>query len=202
MWHREHEEDRNRDGVQRRQPVLLAEYASVSNEIHRRSDAQQPLIALTITALATITGIVVGKSSARGLILLLPLVSSTCGLLWLDHALTIRKKGRYIGEVVRPLIVDVLPDSENLLQNEALTRAEERNVPALALAVTPIVFFAVASLAAVGVGLDVLVGHHRPSFGDDVMRDLAWAGWGIGLLLTLGYSAGCFLYVRDAARSA
>ena len=78
MWHREHEEDRNRDGVQRRQPVLLAEYASVSNEIHRRSDAQQPLIALTITALATITGIVVGKSSARGLILLLPLVSSTC----------------------------------------------------------------------------------------------------------------------------
>ncbi len=183
-----------------RRVVLLAEYAAVNQEIGRRSDAQQPLLALSITALAAIASVVVSRSSARPAVLLIPLVTATCGLLWLDHAKTIRTKGKYIGGQLRSAIVAELPDPDCLLQNEDLTRREELNLTARILANTSMLFFAASSLAATGVGLDLLIGSHPIAFADRWLRALAWTGWTVGLLLTLFYALGVLSYVREPFR--
>jgi hypothetical protein len=67
------------------QDVRLAEYAALRAEIAQRSSFQQALIALNLTALATIAGLVVSNHAAKGLLLFVPVISSTFGLLWLDH---------------------------------------------------------------------------------------------------------------------
>jgi hypothetical protein len=79
------------------QEVRLAEYAALRAEIAQRLSSQQALVALNLTAVATIVGFVLVKHSSKSLLLLVPVVSSVLGLLWLDHDRNIRLMALYIG---------------------------------------------------------------------------------------------------------
>jgi hypothetical protein len=74
----------------------LAEYTALRAEIQRRSTTQQALVALNLAASATIAGAVVASRLDDEFLLVLPLVSSVLGLLWLDHARNIELIGSYI----------------------------------------------------------------------------------------------------------
>jgi hypothetical protein len=79
------------------QEVRLAEYAALRAELAQRLSSQQALVALNLTAVATIVGFVLVKHSSKSLLLLVPVVSSVLGLLWLDHNRTVRQIATYIG---------------------------------------------------------------------------------------------------------
>jgi hypothetical protein len=79
------------------QGVRLAEYVALRAEITQRLSSQQALVALNLTAVATIVGFVLVKHSSKSLLLLVPVVSSVLGLLWLDHDRNIRLMALYIG---------------------------------------------------------------------------------------------------------
>lgn len=74
----------------------LAEFAALRAEIAQRSSTQQALIALNLTAVATVLGFALTKQSSRGLLLLVPVISPSLGLLWLDHHRNIRLIAEYI----------------------------------------------------------------------------------------------------------
>ncbi len=65
-------------------------------EIARRSNAQQALIAATVTATGTIGGLVVTGKADSVLLVVLAVVSPIFGLLWLDHARNIGEIGDFI----------------------------------------------------------------------------------------------------------
>ena len=75
-----------------------AEFAAYRQEILHRSSQQYTLLALDLTALTTIAGFVLAKNADQLLLLLLPIVSSSIGLLWYDHARNIDSLGTYIRE--------------------------------------------------------------------------------------------------------
>jgi hypothetical protein len=80
------------------QDVRLAEYAALRSEIGQRSAFQQALNALNLTAISTIAGLVVANHAANGLLLFVPVISSTFGLLWLDHHRNIGLIATYVRE--------------------------------------------------------------------------------------------------------
>jgi hypothetical protein len=57
-------------------------------------------MALNVTATGTIVGFVLTQHSARSLFLLVPVISSTLGLLWLDHHPVIRLLATYVRDEV------------------------------------------------------------------------------------------------------
>lgn len=75
-----------------------AEFAAYREEILTRSGHQYTLLALDLTALTAIGGFVLSDKADRLLLLLLPIVSSSIGLLWYDHARNIDSLGDYIRE--------------------------------------------------------------------------------------------------------
>jgi hypothetical protein len=78
-----------------------AEFAAYREEILHRSNQQYTLLALDLTALTAIAGFVLSNNADRLLLLLLPIVSSSIGLLWYDHARNIDSLGTYIRENLR-----------------------------------------------------------------------------------------------------
>jgi hypothetical protein len=75
-----------------------AEFAAYRQEILHRSSQQYTLLALDLTALTAIAGFVLSDNADRLLLLLLPIISSSIGLLWYDHARNIDSLGTYIRE--------------------------------------------------------------------------------------------------------
>jgi hypothetical protein len=65
-------------------------------EIARRSNAQQALVAATVTATGTIGGLVVTEKADSVLLVVLAAVAPIFGLLWLDHARNIGVIGEFI----------------------------------------------------------------------------------------------------------
>jgi hypothetical protein len=65
-------------------------------EIARRSNAQQALVAATVTATGTIGGLVVTDKADSVLLVVLAAVAPIFGLLWLDHARNIGEIGEFI----------------------------------------------------------------------------------------------------------
>jgi hypothetical protein len=74
----------------------LAEYTALRAEIAQRSATQQALIALDLTAIASIVGFALTGRSSDSLLLIMPVVSSVLWLLWLDHHRNICLIGAYI----------------------------------------------------------------------------------------------------------
>jgi hypothetical protein len=99
-----------------------AEFAAYRQEILHRSSQQYTLLALDLTALTAIAGFVLSDNADRLLLLLLPIVSSSIGLLWYDHARNIDSLGTYIRESM-----PVFGGYE--LQIDELEVAELRRVP-------------------------------------------------------------------------
>jgi hypothetical protein len=78
--------------------MLLAEFAALRAEILQRTAQQQALIALDLTAIASLTGFVISGHAPNQLLLVAAIVSSVLGMLWLDHDRSIAGSGRYIQE--------------------------------------------------------------------------------------------------------
>ncbi len=75
--------------------VRLAEFRALRDEIAQRSTFQQAIVGLNLTALAAILGLAIGRSSPE-VVDLIPMVSSTLGLLWLDHHRNIQRIAAYV----------------------------------------------------------------------------------------------------------
>jgi hypothetical protein len=65
-------------------------------EIARRSNAQQALLAATVTATGTVGGLVVSGRADPVLLVVLAVVAPVFGLLWIDHAQNIGEIGKFI----------------------------------------------------------------------------------------------------------
>lgn len=147
-----------------------AEFAAYRQEILHRSSQQYTLLALDLTALTAIAGFVLSDNADRLLLLLLPIVSGSIGLLWYDHARNIDSLGGYILENMQ----DFAGYEQRI---DELEVAELRRVP-MTLALLVLL---------VGAPISGLVVTFR-----DVHGSL-WALWACGLLV----SASCtFFLVR------
>jgi hypothetical protein len=92
-----------------------AEYATLRDEIQRRSTIQQALVVLYLGALASLAAAATktGAPVANGavavdpprtfyLIALIPMLAFSLSLLWIDHHRCIRRLGDYIREEIEP----------------------------------------------------------------------------------------------------
>jgi hypothetical protein len=139
-----------------------AEFAAYRAEILHRSSQQYTLLALDLTALTAIGGFVLSDHANRLLLLLLPIVSSSIGLLWYDHARNIDSLGTYIRDQM-PL----LGGYEQKI--DELEVAELRRVP---MTLALLVLLVGTPLS----GLVVTLGHLHGSL---------WALWACGVLLSV-----------------
>ncbi len=73
-------------------------FSACREEILARSAHQHTLISINLTALAAVAGVVLSGHADHRLLLLLPLLSSSIGLLWYDHARNIDSLGDYVRE--------------------------------------------------------------------------------------------------------
>lgn len=84
--------------------VSVAEFNALRKEIGDRSSAQNTLVNLNLTAVAAVVGLVATHRAGDSLLLLTTVISSALGLLFADHARTIRNLGRYIKDDLRPAL--------------------------------------------------------------------------------------------------
>ena len=76
--------------------VRLAEFSALREEIQNRSGLQQALVGLNLTAIATLGGLVLSNRASIQVLLVLPILSLTLGLMWIDHYRVIVELGGYI----------------------------------------------------------------------------------------------------------
>lgn len=91
------------DGVPARSEaaqVLVAQYNALRSEVAYRTSAQHTLLGLSLTGFAAIGGFVITGRTGVVLLLIVPLLASTVGLLWLDHAIAIFDIADYVDQHV------------------------------------------------------------------------------------------------------
>ena len=93
--------------------VLVAQYSALRSEVAYRTTAQHTLLGLALTGFAAIGGLVITGGAGVVLLLIMPLLASTVGLLWLDHALAIFDIADYVDEKLASE-VRILADREML----------------------------------------------------------------------------------------
>jgi hypothetical protein len=79
--------------------LILAEFKSLRDEIHVRIQQQQLLVTLTVTAIGVLAAVTV-DSKRDDLLLLIPIVTTTFGLMLLEHTRVIGALGDYINHVL------------------------------------------------------------------------------------------------------
>lgn len=170
--------------------TCLAEFNALRKEIGDRSNTQNTLVNLELTAVAAVVSLVATHRAGDSLLLLMTVISSALGLLFADHARTIRSLGMYINNDLRKLLRAAT--GENVLAWEERSgeyRKGEKTtvtyrVPLMLIFMGP----PVAALA--------LTGLHDPRFSNfDVPLWLYWLG---GLLLTV-YMAIVFVNIQFSA---
>lgn len=157
----------------------LAEFNSMRQEILARSATQHTLVNLNITASATIIGLIATKAASEALLLLITLTASTLGVLWSDHARTIRTLGRHINEDIRPRAQRIT--GEDVLNWEQRKHDYIRD-PASGFNVNwrvPMVLI----FAAPALGALLLTPILNPTVGGSTL--LHWILWGAGAIATL-----------------
>jgi hypothetical protein len=158
--------------------VVLDEFKALRDEIQNRATAAYTILNINITAIAAVAGLLLSKKGDLRLLLILPLVSPSLGLLFVDHSLNIRNLGRYINHRLRPL-VDEFTSDPRLLRYEVFVTEYEGNklLRLLPLALPLTLLFAAVPLAA----LMFLCFEHT------LQRTWAWTIWGTGALVTAAY---------------
>src|SRR5918996_3585251 len=107
--------------------IVLAIYNSLREEIKTRSTAQAGLVTLNVTAIGVLGGFFFGKAeNTPEILLLIPMVSSVLGMLWIDHAINIANQGSFIQNVVMPELMQSidLPSIPNY--EVSIRRMEQR----------------------------------------------------------------------------
>jgi hypothetical protein len=82
--------------------IVLAEFAALRGEIQGRSSAAWTLLGLNLTASSAVAGFVLSDRADPLLLLLLPFLSSSLGLLFLDHGINLDRIGTYIKQELKP----------------------------------------------------------------------------------------------------
>ena len=83
--------------------IVLAVFNSLREEIKTRSTAQTGLVTLNVTAIGVLGGVFFGKAeNTPAILLMIPMLSSVLGMLWIDHAINIANQGRFIEKEVIP----------------------------------------------------------------------------------------------------
>ena len=92
----------------------LSEFRALRDEIQNRSRVQQALVALNMSALATILGIAFSLPEwwDPSILLVIPFLSSLLSLLYLNHDFTIATLGHYIRDRIRPKLCELTGDAE------------------------------------------------------------------------------------------
>jgi hypothetical protein len=101
-------------GDSTRVDIALAEFNAMRAEIAARIAEQGRIVALNVTAIAAVGGAFLSNRVDPAVLLILPLLSVSLGLLWLDQATTMRGIGRHINDGIRPILVDATGDSRVL----------------------------------------------------------------------------------------
>lgn len=135
--------------------ILLAEYQALRTEIQTRSGAQSTLMQLTITAFGALAALSFTQYGDRRMLLLIPVISTILGLVWLDHAANISNIGDFIMQRLWPALVagseaDALPDYE------VAVRAYERSPGVLLrlFGLPPLLIFILLPIVAIVVAFD------------------------------------------------
>src|SRR6266480_5635871 len=130
--------------------IVLAIYNSLRDEIKTRSTAQAGLVALNITAIGVMGGFFFGKGeNPPEILLLIPMVSSVLGMLWIDHAINIAKQGRFIENVVMPELMQSIDLASIPNYEVSIRRMEKRaGLRLFVLGVPILLIFAGIPLAA------------------------------------------------------
>jgi hypothetical protein len=151
------------------QKMALSEFSALRNEIGSRSSAQHVLINVSITAIGAVVGFALAKEGSPLLLLLLPILSPSLGMLYLDHAINIINIGNYIDGQLKP----VLP----VMRYEEVVRSHEQRGPLRVLPYGLPIFIIFA-----GVPLGSLIVTFRI-----IQEPRMWMLWSIGLILVLVY---------------
>jgi hypothetical protein len=147
-----------------------AEFKAYRQEILDRSGHQHTLLTLNLTAVSAAGGLVLTEHGDARVLLLLPIISSSIGLLWYDHARNIDSLGDYIRDDL-----ELYSGYEERIAR--LERNEYRRVP---MTLALFILFVATPIAGLLVPFRSIAGP-------------LWSLWGLGLVL----SAVCsWLFVR------
>src|SRR5206468_1052775 len=105
-----------------------AEFGKLRDEISGRSTSLWTLLGLNATVSSAVAGFVLGKQANPMLLLLLPLLTPSLGLLVIDHATNIGNIGQYINTVLKPLLQTAAGEPRLLCYEEWVDRFEEKTV--------------------------------------------------------------------------
>jgi hypothetical protein len=155
----------------------LKQFEVLWSEIARRSNAQQALVALNVTAAGTVGGLVITGRADSVLLVVLAVISPVVGLLWIDHARNIGEIGEFIGRE--------WPWTPNWERNSASQKEESRGRFYVFILATTIVFLGPAFA-----GLIASVGR--------VTGIGQVSGWGLAIVLTSLY---CVSWATQVFRS-
>jgi hypothetical protein len=108
--------------------IVLAEFQALRKEIADRSTAGQTLLNLNMTATAAVAGFVLSNKADPLLLLLVPILSSALGMLYVDHAYNIINLGAYIKNTLAPLLNKIAASSGLLGYEERIAEYEQRKV--------------------------------------------------------------------------
>jgi hypothetical protein len=153
------------------QRMALSEFSALRNEIGSRSTAQHTLINLSITAIGAVVGFALAQKGNLSLLLLLPILSPSLGMLYLDHAINIMNIGNYIDTQLKPIL--------RLMRYEEVVRSfEQRRLLRVLYGIPIFIIFAGMSIGSLTVTFPIL---------QEAMQTGMWMLWSIGLILVLVY---------------
>jgi hypothetical protein len=159
------------------QRMALSEFSALRSEIGSRSTAQHTLINLSITAIGAVVGFALAQKGDLWLLLLLPILSPSLGMLYLDHAINIMNIGNYINNQLKPTL--------RLMRYEEVVRSHERRrlLRVLPYGLPIFIIFAGVPIGSLIVTLSVLLKEPET----EMWMLGMWTLWSIGLILVLVY---------------
>lgn len=92
--------------------AALAEFNAVRTEIGSRSAAQHGLVVLNVAAIGTIGSVALRAKQDLPLLLVLPIVSTIIGGLYLDHARSIAGLGQYAKTCLHDVVFAAVPGAK------------------------------------------------------------------------------------------
>ena len=154
--------------------AALMEFQKLRDEISGRTNNQWVLVGLNITGAGFVAGLAIARPQASLLLLLLPIVTPSLGMLFLDHALTILRIGRYIDESIVPVVRECANRLDLMSHEERIYEKRRGIARSLVLFGIPLVLL----FNAVPIAALIILPPH-------LFSGVAWLAWSVGLLLTI-----------------
>ncbi|SDL15449.1 hypothetical protein SAMN05421823_104513 [Catalinimonas alkaloidigena] len=168
--------------------LQVAAFTALREEISRRSNAQLQLMTISLLSFSTLAGLILSSEQKHPyeLLLLVPLISSATGLLWLDHDRRIREIGDYIYDKIFKKEEGTFEERADELENKWLTRS--------------LGFLAPTMLLFDGPTIAALSWAHKEGL-HTALPVFWWIGLILGIFYTLGLGVVLWLNARARAHS-